>query len=253
MWYTLSKEREGSQMKIKVKNNKKQEISNADVEAVTRHYLGKLIGDRAEEIIEVGVTFKKLTYHIGGRVRFRNAYPNVYLVSVNSCNSLEEQLSTLAHECVHIKQYFLGELQHKTEWGRNRMRHVRIWKGRRYVRKAYQDRPWEIEARKYQDKLSKNVLNEIKQVAKPKAEPKPIKIIPQAVSDIEAKVLKVVELLNIENGNLVGQVLKGSTDKQYRIRVLKKVFDLKQRGILKEYIINGIVWVGKTERVIQNA
>jgi hypothetical protein len=245
-WHTLSKEREGTQMKIKVKNNKYGRIKNDEVVKVSEYYLRQLIGDKVEGLPKIEITFKKLVSYRGGYVRTTRGC-DIFKIAINSRNTLEEQLSTLAHECVHVKQYFLKELLAIFEIGNNgRAKWVKIWKGKRYIRKAYFKRPWEIEARKFQDKLALNVLNKIHQVAKPKAEVK-AEVKPEiygSLNIIEAKVLKVVELLNIENGNLVGQVLQGSTDKQYRIRVLKKVFDLKQRGILKEFNVNGIVWVG---------
>lgn len=237
-------------MKITVRNNKAKIVSNDEAVKVVAYYLRQLINDGVDTSkLNIKLVFKKLVYYRDGYCRSFRHNQNIFDIAVNSNNTIQQQLSTIAHECVHVKQYFTGELSQKIEFSRSgRATHVRIWKGRKYLRKAYQDRPWEKEARKFQDKLSSNVLNKINE-PEPKAEPKPIEIIPQAICDIEAKVLKVVELLNIKNGDLVGQIVRGSTDKQYRIRVLKKVFDLKQRGIIKEYIVNGIVWVGKTEMV----
>jgi len=236
-------------MKIRIKNNRTREVSNADLIKCAEYYLGQLMSDVDLSELSIDIGFKKLVQYRGGYVRTMGRNPKCFIIAVNSQNSLQAQLSTLAHECVHVKQYFTKELEQVIEFSnRGRAKHIHIWKGKRYARKKYWDRPWEKEARKFQDKLSSNVLNKINK-PKAKAEPKPVEIIPQAVCDIEAKVLAVVNVNNIQNGLLVGQVLQGSTDKQYRIRVLKKVFELKQKGVLKEYNVNGLVWVGLTHNL----
>jgi hypothetical protein len=53
------------------------------------------------------------------------------------------QLRTLAHELIHARQFFSGELSSD----------LTAWKGRDYSKAKYEEQPWEIEAHKYEDKL----------------------------------------------------------------------------------------------------
>jgi len=66
-----------------------------------------------------------------------------------------EQLQTLAHECVHIEQACKNRLQLRV-WSSDKRTHAR-WEGKEcgvYLQDiAYEDAPWEIEARDKQEKL----------------------------------------------------------------------------------------------------
>lgn len=66
---------------------------------------------------------------------------NGYLICLDNTQPIEIMLTTLAHECVHIKQYELGELVDKN--GEN------YWFGEQIKSYAYEDYynlPWEKEA-----------------------------------------------------------------------------------------------------------
>ena len=54
-------------------------------------------------------------------------------------------MSTLAHELVHVKQFARGELDPALQY----------WKGKNHMDTEYWQQPWEIEARKLQQKLMK--------------------------------------------------------------------------------------------------
>lgn len=60
-------------------------------------------------------------------------------VALDSRLPVEESLSTLAHEMIHVKQYALGQLRH----GEDGSTH---WLGKPVVVGHYYDSPWEIEA-----------------------------------------------------------------------------------------------------------
>jgi len=66
-----------------------------------------------------------------------------------------QQLQTLAHECVHIEQACKNRLQLRV-WSSDKRTHAR-WEGKEcgvYLQDiAYEDAPWEIEARDKQEKL----------------------------------------------------------------------------------------------------
>jgi len=228
-------------MNIKVKNNKNGRIENEDVVKVAEHYLRELIGEeKVKNLGTVEITFKKLVSHRGGYLRTKRGETKKYWIAVNSTRDLNEQLSTIAHECVHVKQYFTGELTQTIEFSRGRAKHIRTWKGRTYLRKKYWDRPWEKEARKFQDKLSYNILNRIN---KPVALTPKAVVIPRASANIGETVLNILRGSDLPNGDLVPKLLEGSTDIQKRIRVLKEVFALKQSKVIEEFNVNGAVWV----------
>ena len=53
------------------------------------------------------------------------------------------QLRTLAHELIHARQFFAGQLSSD----------LTAWKDKDYSKANYEDQPWEIEAHKYEDQL----------------------------------------------------------------------------------------------------
>jgi len=74
---------------------------------------------------------------------------------VIDCRLIQQRaIVTLAHELVHAEQYTEKRLQQKKRKGR----WVYYWKGE-HNRKKYWDQPWEIEARRRQNKLAHQVLN----------------------------------------------------------------------------------------------
>ena len=69
--------------------------------------------------------------------------PREFTIRINSSQSLQEMLSTIAHEMVHVKQYARGELKDFS-----RTTNVCKWKGTtmEWEKIHYYDQPWEIEA-----------------------------------------------------------------------------------------------------------
>lgn len=229
-------------MIIKIKNNRKREIENEVVKKIAKFYLANLIGeDKFKEIRTLEITFKKLAFWHGGYLRTTRIRDLHYIIAINSINSLEEQLSTLAHECVHIKQYVLKELAQRHEFSGGRVKHIRIWKGREYQRIAYDKKPWEIEARKLQDNLSDNILNKINEPTE--VITKPLEVAPVLNTTREL----VLSILNggitIPNGELVPRVLNGNKDKQKTLKVLREVFALKESGVIQEYNQGSLIYV----------
>jgi len=72
---------------------------------------------------------------------------NLNIKIAKKCNGkevdLNQKMSTLAHEMTHCKQFLKGEL------------HGLIWHGKDYENVSYEERPWEIEANQYQEKMYK--------------------------------------------------------------------------------------------------
>lgn len=99
--------------------------------------------------------------------------PNLrsFKVVIDTSNPRHRQLTYLAHEIVHIKQYARGEM-------RDRFVQVRSPRGVKYQLKEvrfktwifnpvlveYNKQPWEIEARKLQGKLYKSYRDHLKTI-----------------------------------------------------------------------------------------
>ena len=70
---------------------------------------------------------------------------SIILMEIDSTQSRNEMINTLAHEMVHVKQYITGELSEDLD----------VWKGKNVNSDDidYDDQPWEIEADKVGDIL----------------------------------------------------------------------------------------------------
>lgn len=69
--------------------------------------------------------------------------PREFTIRIDSSQSLQDMLETVAHEMVHVKQYAKGELKDYS-----RQTDVCKWKGKKVdcIKTHYYDCPWEIEA-----------------------------------------------------------------------------------------------------------
>lgn len=69
--------------------------------------------------------------------------PHYYFIDLHADLDNADLLRTLFHEMTHVKQYAKKELVYKTNYN--------LWKGRKYKDLENEwNRPWEIEARKYE-------------------------------------------------------------------------------------------------------
>jgi hypothetical protein len=66
-------------------------------------------------------------------------------LEIQTGQSQEDTIHTLAHEMVHVRQYVRGELSDGMD----------VWRGKKINAESidYEDQPWEIEAEKISDKL----------------------------------------------------------------------------------------------------
>lgn len=112
------------------------------LEDALNFYLYKLLPSRIVQNLTIDLTFRKKLdddadgycmvtgYNTKNRAR-------EFEVEVQNNPSMRYKLMTLAHECVHLKQYALGEIDE----------HMNTWKGTRVPKSTdYWDSPWEIEA-----------------------------------------------------------------------------------------------------------
>jgi len=236
-------------MRITIRNNPRGKANNDLIKRATLFYFNRLGLEpdkfRGQDLI---VRFKRLPGSISGRAKWRSL-EKVYYIELEKCLGLSEALEVLAHECCHIKQYLKKELitKRETVFIKRRgfvRRKVRIWKGKEIRRSQYYKRPWEVEARR-SEKLSGEfeISLKSKPQAEPKPEPKPEVARPE-LSVLQAQIIGLVRAKDIlPNGDLISHVLKGNRDKQFKIRVHKAVFELKQKGYLEEVNQGGLVFV----------
>lgn len=112
------------------------------IEDAMNFYLYKLLPHRIVKTLVVDLAFRKKLdddadgYCMVTGYNTRNR-AREFEVEVQNNPSMRYKLMTLAHECVHLKQYALGEIDEK----------MNTWKGIRIPNSVdYWDSPWEIEA-----------------------------------------------------------------------------------------------------------
>lgn len=231
-------------MRIKITNNRNGKVENKLIEKMARYYLTEQIGaDKVDGIRTLTITFKKLVSHRGGYAQQKFGDYENFKIVLNSRSSVRDIYRILAHECTHIKQYFTKELDYKLRCTSRRRQWIKVWRGKEYLRKAYNKRPWEIDARKG-EKMAHNILNKLNGTAKPKVVRKPAEIKPVVLNKSTADiVIGILKEGSIPNGDLIPKVLNGNKDKQTRINTHKEIFALKRDGVIREVIKDSIVWV----------
>jgi len=235
-------------MRVTVKNNPREKISKDEVKEATKYFFSRLLGDRAKGLGTVSIYFRKMALNRGGKAIVSNLDTKNYKIVLNSVKSKSDIFRVLAHECTHVRQYFTKELTYehgfkvikgKGGYPMGRFKTVTIWKGKRIGRSIYKKRAWEVEARKYES-LSLNLTSKLKRF-------NPVGTVvtelPKPVSNIASKVLDLVAMRAVLNGDLIDLVVGVNKDKQYRLEVLREVFKLKESGKLEQYYIDSVAWV----------
>ena len=107
----------------------------------TQYYCYQLLPSRIVRNINIEIQLKKdleedgfceiADYNTKGKARY-------FTIELDRSLNKKTLLRTLAHECVHIKQYAMGELDEG----------MSVWRGKRVNSDnvPYWDHPWEIEA-----------------------------------------------------------------------------------------------------------
>lgn len=107
----------------------------------TQYYCDKLLSKRISRNIYIEIVLKKdleeqgyceiHDYNTLGKARH-------FLIEIDKQANFKTILTTLAHECVHMKQYAMGELNEN----------MSVWRGKKINSDTvpYWDHPWEIEA-----------------------------------------------------------------------------------------------------------
>jgi len=228
-------------MRVTVKNNPKATISKDEVKEATKYFLTKLLGDKIKGLGKVEIRFRKVRMNLGGSTTWSSLDIGNQNILLNSVRSKEDIYRVLAHECTHVKQYFLKELTYTFEFKNGRRMTTAHWKGKLIRRSNYKKRGWEVEARKA-EKMACNIEKKLREV---KVKPEPVK---EKVQEpvISSTINRVMELLNgndLLNGNLLPTVLQGITDKQEKLQIQKEIFSMREEGLIENYNVDGIVWV----------
>ncbi len=143
-------------MKIFVRG-KNECLSKKEVKAAAAWYASKLMTARLLRNIELTVRFvEDCKTEIGNTIYLDedSSRPREFEIHINPHFKKNEQLSALAHEMVHLKQFARRELVH-SRYGELK------WPACKRQPKEYYEQPWEIEAygreiglfRRYQEHL----------------------------------------------------------------------------------------------------
>lgn len=121
--------------------------TNETIEAVD--FFGKILLGRLYKHIDIDIEFKRLKGFWGqcGILTLDNNKCRDFVIYVNSKLCKRNQIRTLAHEMVHVKQFARGEFIYDTDNCKWKNRNVNI-KGI-----DYKDYPWEKEAYRLETEL----------------------------------------------------------------------------------------------------
>jgi hypothetical protein len=139
-------------MIVKTRKFNNRSVSRLIRDATT-FYLHSIIPEKKHK--KLNVVVKLTTNHFSdGSCYYANN--NTYEIELGSHISLTHKLLTLAHECVHVKQYVTKQLksfyvgQHAVD----------VWEGKRYRNLHYDDQPWEKEALDQEEELFYNFISD---------------------------------------------------------------------------------------------
>ena len=128
-------------MKIRTRNIDQNIITNHELKVAVDYYLSLMLPRHRNRNIELSISMAPLD--IKGYIEWvdKPVKPRKFRMVLNSLYKKKQTLLTLAHECVHLKQYVLDEL-------RDASRNTSKWKKESFdIDKVhYYDHPWETEA-----------------------------------------------------------------------------------------------------------
>ena len=84
-----------------------------------------------------------------------NVRPRTFLIESDSQQNTTSFIKTVIHEMVHVKQYATGQMKERFKVG-----HRVYWKDKDYTGTSYSKTPWEREAYRKQESLTKEFLRE---------------------------------------------------------------------------------------------
>jgi hypothetical protein len=139
------------------------------IELAAKKILGKLINPRTN--LDVEIIFKKMgSADSPARKDLmlfglclpeeHGRFPRMFTIEISNEMELHEQMITLSHELVHVKQFATNELY---EYARQP---IYRWRNKKYTNRVYSRRPWERQAYRLQEKLWKEFVFENPEVCK---------------------------------------------------------------------------------------
>ncbi len=123
------------------------------IREATRFYLGRLLPETKFKKLNIIVKQTDSDY-ADGSCYYKSKYE--YEIELGAHVSVNHKLLTLAHECVHVKQYTTRQL--KTFYVGHYP--VDMWEGKRYRNLKYDDQPWEREALESEEELLYSFISE---------------------------------------------------------------------------------------------
>ena len=153
-------------IRVSLPRNANDQAKKWVLEDATEFFAKKLMGTRLANLLKIKVNVRKTTLDAdtkgqvtmiaSGSIRQRE-----YDIILDHARGLHQNLETLAHEMVHVRQKAKDQLQYRYNYGKIMAR----WKDNAVVplnQIPYMDRPWEIEARSLQKGLYKDYLEYVK-------------------------------------------------------------------------------------------
>jgi len=154
-WYP-----KGAIMNINVSGHRSTKFKTL-ISQATEYYCSRLLSKKMMSSLDIDIIFKKKLdddndfeafCEYGGKedgIRY-------FTIELKKNLSVRDTLTYLAHECVHLKQFALGELKDGTVYALTTR-----WKGREINEQQvdYWDQPWEIEAYGREKGLYSNFIN----------------------------------------------------------------------------------------------
>lgn len=144
-----------------IKTHKKRSL----IRKAAEHMISSLIGDRMLIDVELRFTNLKEKEDCYGICEWVDdpVRPRMFAIDIDNKQNTREQLKTLAHELVHVKQYCKNEMYDYQRGDPNRTR----WRNKVVSSEVnsiieYRNLPWEKEAFNLQSGLVRNFLKDHK-------------------------------------------------------------------------------------------
>jgi hypothetical protein len=134
---------------INIRNTPKK-FDKTKIKRAVTFYLETLLGKKMSANVSVFICFsdlKKTEKNMGNCTwEDDNVRPREFMINIDQTMGLRYTLLTLAHECVHVKQFVRGEMKDRLK--KSECGFTTFWKDECVASKEldYWDQPWEIEA-----------------------------------------------------------------------------------------------------------
>jgi hypothetical protein len=136
-------------MHIRV-SGRNEKVSNKEVHYAAQWMLNRITNGRMSKNVSIFIKNIRKSMDLHGHEMIGNCIwiddnnrPREFAIEINANKSRNVQLTALAHELVHVKQYMRGELKSLVATPS-----ISKWQGKRIdeSRLSYWELPWEIEA-----------------------------------------------------------------------------------------------------------